>query len=232
MAITSGSALERYQSKPFLGSSHSWAFTELAALPATATVLDIGSGSGVIGKYLKSRGLNELNAIEVDPAAIQNTASIYKRTERSIEAFGTEQFDAILMLDILEHLPNPAMMLHQAAALLRPGGVALISVPNIAHWSVRLGLLFGRFHYTDRGILDRTHLHFFTRRSFEQFLRAQPNLRVLKHDSTIEPAEFLLPEILVSNPLFRGLSQLRLGVARALPGFFAYQHLARVERLS
>ena len=69
----------------------------------------------------------------------------------------------MLLLDVLEHLKSPETILDQCHDVLAAGGLAVISLPNVANITVRLSLLFGRFRYTDRGILDRTHLRFFTR---------------------------------------------------------------------
>ena len=97
----------RYQHKPFPGSSHTWTMRQCEGLPPAAKVLDIGSGSGAIGRMLKERSIAELYAVEVDEEARRNTASIYKRMETSLDGFRGEQFDLILILDVLEHLPNP-----------------------------------------------------------------------------------------------------------------------------
>src|SRR5262249_51763726 len=67
--------------------------------------------------------------------------------------------------DVLEHLRDPWSVLSWLRTLLAPGGRAVISIPNIAHWTSRRALLRGRFDYADHGLLDRTHLRFFTRAS-------------------------------------------------------------------
>ena len=82
----------------------------------------------------------------------------------------SDRFDAIVFGDVLEHLNDPLAALRLAIASLAPAGLVLVSVPNVAHLFVRLSLLLGRFDYADRGILDRTHLRFFTRRTFLSLL--------------------------------------------------------------
>ena len=96
------------------------------------------------------------------------------RTYRSVHAMTVEAalggpltdaaatYDAVLMLDVLEHLVDPADVLRRVRSTLRPGGVGLVSLPNVAHWSVRKELAMGRFRYTPSGLLDATHLRFFT----------------------------------------------------------------------
>jgi hypothetical protein len=116
--------------------------------------------------------------------------------------------------------------------MLSPGGKMLISLPNVAHWSVRLLLLVGIFDYHDRGIMDRTHYQFFTRKRVRHMLRSQSVFKSVAFDSSIEPVEFLLPEAVTKNPLFIAVSRMRLAIARMLPGFFAFQHLVVAQKLA
>lgn len=220
----------RYQYKSFYGSSHWWALRHCAPLPSSTRVLDVGSGSGAIGMELKKQGLKELYAIEIDAEARTHVKDIYKETVSDVSAFTGHTFDLILLLDVLEHMTNPFEYLGTMVSMLSPGGKILISLPNVAHWSVRLPLLFGVFDYYDRGIMDRTHYQFFTRKRVRQMLRGEPLLQRCTFDSSIEPVEFLLPETIWNNPLFRAISAVRLAIARVLPGFFAFQHLVLVER--
>ena len=73
------------------------------------------------------------------------------------------EYDVIVFADVLEHLRDPERVLRSLAPFLARGGRVLASIPNVAHWSIRWRLLAGRWQYQDRGILDRTHLRFFTR---------------------------------------------------------------------
>ena len=83
---------------------------------------------------------------------------------------GEHRFDRVLLLDVLEHLVRPERLLAEVRPALKESGRLVVSVPNVANITVRLALLFGRFHYTDRGILDRTHLNFYTRKTARAFL--------------------------------------------------------------
>jgi len=225
------SAYEKYRCKPFPGSSHTWAMQQLERIPKNARVLDVGSGSGVLGRFLSELGLTELFAIEPDQVARDNTKGIYKQIYRSIEEVPDQKFDLVLLMDVLEHLVDPQTTLANLASRLNPGGEVLISVPNIAHWSVRLPLVLGFFNPKDRGILDKTHLHFFTRGTFLKFLSQCPKLKLEQISSSIEPIEFFLPEWLWLNPLYRISTIIRQAFARCLPGFFAYQHLAKLRAI-
>jgi 2-polyprenyl-3-methyl-5-hydroxy-6-metoxy-1,4-benzoquinol methylase len=81
------------------------------------------------------------------------------------------QYDLLLFGDTLEHLPDPPALLRRLRTRLKPGGVLVTSIPNVANWSLRLSLLAGRFRYTERGLLDRTHLRFYTKRTVVEMLR-------------------------------------------------------------
>ena len=155
---------ERYIFKPFYGSSHWWALNQIDKIPQSARVLDIGAGSGAIGKRLMEKGFQNLSAVEIDARARDYITPIYKAVHESLNPYKNEKFDLILLLDVLEHTATPEQFLNEILELLAPGGTILISVPNIAHWSIRFSLLFGIFNYTDRGLLDKTHLQFFARK--------------------------------------------------------------------
>ena len=221
----------RYMPKLFQGSSHSWALQAVSALPTTTTVLDIGPGSGVIGRSLRERGWQELYAVEIDAETRRQVAPFYKKVEPALESYNTLRFDLIFLLDVIEHVPNPEVFLKQAAQLLTPQGIMLVSVPNVAHWSVRCMLLGGFFEYSERGILDRTHLTFFTRRRFRALLEKLDDCRITSLSASITPLELVLPTKIWDNKLYSCLSRLRLALARLWPGLFAYQHLAELKRL-
>lgn len=220
----------RYQFKPFVGSNHWWALRQLANLPASTRVLDVGSGSGAIGRALKMQGVTNLCAVEVDAEAREHAKDIYTEVASDISEFSGRTFDLIILLDVLEHVTDPQGLYGDAMKLLAPGGKVLISLPNVAHWSVRIPLLFGNFDYYNRGIMDRTHFQFFTRKRVRELLRNGPLLKWRTFSSTIEPVELLLPRVLWDNPVFEAISKIRLAVAWALPGFFAYQHLVLAEK--
>jgi 2-polyprenyl-3-methyl-5-hydroxy-6-metoxy-1,4-benzoquinol methylase len=82
-----------------------------------------------------------------------------------------EMFDVITFGDVLEHLRDPAEALNNVRCLIAPGGYLVASIPNVAHRSVRLSLLFGEFNYADMGLLDQTHLRFFTIRTIEKMMK-------------------------------------------------------------
>jgi len=139
-------------------------------------VLDVGCSTGYLAKVLRGRGCT-VDGIEIDPEAAARAEEFCERVvvgsldELDLEAeLGAARYDALVLGDVLEHLVDPGAVLRHLTPLLRPQGSVVISVPNITHGSVRLSLLEGRFEYTEVGLLDRTHVHFFTRASLQRLL--------------------------------------------------------------
>ncbi|MGB5062150.1 MAG: class I SAM-dependent methyltransferase [Candidatus Competibacter sp.] len=135
-------------------------------------VLDIGCAGGRLGRQLLQAGLAErCDGIEPNAeAAAQAATQLHRVWAADLMAIAEQMpwtdYDLLIMADVLEHLIDPWHVLAELHRRVRPGARLLLSVPNVRHKSVVLPLLFqGRFDYADAGILDRTHLHFFTRSS-------------------------------------------------------------------
>lgn len=152
--------------------------TLLASFVTTgATVLDLGTGSGALGAFL-----GEHRGCTVDGATInEQEAAIAAPHYRQVavadldqpgweNAFAGRQYDFIICADVLEHLKRPEDTLAACRKLMAPGGRLLVSIPNAGYGGLVAELLEGDFAYRDEGLLDRTHLRFFTRRSFMDFL--------------------------------------------------------------
>lgn len=145
----------------------------VAMVGGNKRVLDVGCATGYLARALVDQGC-VVSGLEQDAAAaaeaapqIDNLVVADLETTDLVEAFGAGKFDVVLFGDVLEHLRDPLAVLRQARPLLAPGGSVIASIPNVAHGSVRLALLRGRFDYQPLGLLDHTHLRFFTRRSIE-----------------------------------------------------------------
>ena len=114
-----------------------------------------------------------LAGVEPDPGLSGHARDGYDDWHQA-DAFSagpwSQPFDAVVCADVLEHLARPEDLLARIHGWLRPGGTLLVSLPNVANVTVRAGLLLGRFPYAERGILDRTHLRFYTRRSARDLL--------------------------------------------------------------
>lgn len=141
------------------------------------SVLELGPGPGTILRYLAQHQQCTVSAVELDPAcadALQGVCQTVVQGDLNqsdwLQAFAGQRFDVIIAADVLEHLQNPWQCLRDMRSLLTPDGYAVISIPNVGHNSVLASLMTGRFPYQPRGLLDQTHLRFFTRHDFEQVL--------------------------------------------------------------
>jgi 2-polyprenyl-3-methyl-5-hydroxy-6-metoxy-1,4-benzoquinol methylase len=213
-----------YPFKETPGSSHTIA-VRLAG--RGRRILDIGCGEGQLAARLAADG-NEVFGIDTLEAPTHGDAlagyacmDLSHGLERA--PFDGAPFDTILLLDVLEHLVHPERLLADARKRLAPGGVVIVSLPNVANVTVRLALLAGRFPYADRGILDRTHLRFYTRRSARALLEGC-GFEVHKQIDSVMPVELALGltgrelPMRITNRALRALTRLA-------PGPLAYQTL-------
>jgi 2-polyprenyl-3-methyl-5-hydroxy-6-metoxy-1,4-benzoquinol methylase len=137
---------------------------------AGSKVLEIGTASGYLGDYLASKKKCEVWGVEpvrelYDEAANSTYKKILNQTAEDFIIYNQnnkETFDVILLGDVLEHMSRPDQVLIGLKEFLKPDGKFVISMPNIAHYSIRISLLCGKWNMADSGILDRTHLRFFT----------------------------------------------------------------------
>lgn len=150
----------------------------LDSIKPQATVLDVGCASGYLGHWLRLRQQVKVWGIEpmAEVAAVaraQGYEDVFVGNVESIlvsGVLGGKKFDHILLGDVFEHLLDPVAALRALIPCLAPQGTLIISVPNVAHYSVRLNLLRGRWDMTDTGILDRTHVHFYTQKTAHEML--------------------------------------------------------------
>ena len=156
-----------------------------------SSVLDLGAGPGILGRYLAEHLECIVDGVEYNPAAAAEAAPWYRRLECAdleqvvlTERFVGCRYDFIVCADILEHLRQPGDLLAQLPGLLAPGGHVLASVPNVAHAGLIAELLAGEFRYRVEGLLDETHLRFFTLRSLTRSL-ARAGLQVVAVDAAL-----------------------------------------------
>ncbi len=167
------------------------------------SVLEVGCASGYLTKVLVERGCT-VTGMELDPDAAEYAESWAEQVvigdldDPDVWAYiKDEAFDVVFFGDVLEHLRAPLAALQQAARKVKPSGFVVTSVPNVAHGDVRIALMNGRFRYGNWGLLDKTHVRFFTLETIRQLL----------HDAGL----VLMDTKRVVTPLFRT----ELGVTRA-----------------
>jgi 2-polyprenyl-3-methyl-5-hydroxy-6-metoxy-1,4-benzoquinol methylase len=196
----------------------------LAAVGTGRRVLDVGCSSGYLARPLSERG-NTIVGLELDAAAAREAEAwcehvLVGDVETMPLPLEPASFDVVLCGDVLEHLRDPPAALARLRPFLRPGGRLVASTPNVANWAIRLSLLAGRWRYTERGILDRTHVHLFTRRTLVQAVEAA-GYRVLRVDFSVPaPGDSDL------------LDAAAAAVGRLRPTLFAYQWLITAQTAS
>ncbi len=133
-------------------------------------VFDVGCGSGMLGEYLVEHKQCIVDGVDSDASALALAKSRYRtvlevdlETAEFANEFEPSAYDIVVVADVLEHIVRPGILLSQLKRLVKPSGLILFSVPNITHIAVGLDLLLGKFTYRENGILDDTHVRFFSR---------------------------------------------------------------------
>ncbi len=154
----------------------STAGTVLRLVGEASRVLELGPGPGTMTRLLQQRGC-AVTAIEFDPELARHAEPYCERLiVADLEnldfsaALGEARFDAVIAADVLEHLRDPWTCLRRIREFIAPDGFLVVSIPNVAHAAVIAQLLLGRFPYTEQGLLDRTHLRFFSRHDVDDLL--------------------------------------------------------------
>jgi GT2 family glycosyltransferase/2-polyprenyl-3-methyl-5-hydroxy-6-metoxy-1,4-benzoquinol methylase len=144
--------------------------------PTARRILDVGCGAGILGEQLRRRQPCEVWGIECDPDAAREAGTRLDRViattvDAALPELPTAYFDTLIAADVLEHVIDPWGTLRALAPTLAPDATVLISLPNLQHHAVLRDLLGGRFTYAPAGILDQTHLRFFTHASAVELAR-------------------------------------------------------------
>ncbi|MDQ1415928.1 MAG: hypothetical protein QOF81_1541 [Acidimicrobiaceae bacterium] len=157
--------------------NHSHAYA-LGMVGHNKRVLELGCAAGHFTRALVKRGCVVVG-VEIDPAAAERARQVAERVlitdldrPDALSELADGQFDVVVAGDTLEHLRDPLPVLRTCRRLLRVGGFIVVSVPNVAHADLRLTLLGGKFPYRESGLLDTTHLRFFTRQTVHDLLSA------------------------------------------------------------
>ena len=204
----------------------------LALVPPASRVLEVGAATGYMTEALRAKGC-EVTALEPNPDAVAAARSrgidvrcAFLRDVR--DEIGT--FDCVLLVDVLEHVYDAQEILRDCRSVLRPHGNIVVSVPNVAHWSIRWNLLRGRFEYTKTGLMDDTHVKFYTSRTLEALVNSV-GLRVRHRDHTL--GLYSYPQVPRSIDQVVNVSWHRRKLVRWLvrqrPALFGFQHVLVLE---
>jgi len=181
------------------GSTHNLV---LGLVAPGSRVLEFGCATGYMSQALRDRRGATVVGVELDPEAARLAEDHAERVlvgdaeELDLEAeLGSDRFDAILFADVLEHLRDPAALLQRVRPFVAEGGVVVASIPNVAHAAVRLALLGGSFRYREQGLLDETHLRFFTREGVQDLFEGSGYLitQWLRRRLEVEETEIPVP---------------------------------------
>ncbi|MFS8084124.1 MAG: class I SAM-dependent methyltransferase [Acidobacteriota bacterium] len=203
----------------------------LRQIPKGARVLDIGCATGYLGRFLTEARGCVVDGIEADQHAAEKASEYLRRVwvgsvdDEAVLSAVSKDYDVVLCAAILEHLIRPDLTLRRLRSLLADNGVLIAGLPNVAHWSIRWGLLRGRWNYEDYGILDRTHLHFYTLQSGREMFESAGYLinRVDLSDLGVGPLNLAL------RLLPRGRIWLRNWLVNRFPSLFVFEMIFNVR---
>jgi len=221
---------DEYAFKEGDGSSHAVILRMLAAQPPSR-VLDLGCSGGLLAERMRAAGhyVVGVDSLEL-PGIGERTDEFHRLDLDDLGPAGTAlldtvggDFDVVIAGDVIEHLSRPADILREIHDVLRPGGELLLSVPNFGHWYPRARVLTGTFGYDRRGILDDTHLRFFTRATLRRLVRAS-GFDIVEESATGLPLGQISDAGTSRSPIRKIDQQL----VRLRPTLFGYQHVLRL----
>jgi glycosyltransferase involved in cell wall biosynthesis len=214
-----------YPLKESKGSSH---YYVRRMVGMNQDVIDIGCGEGYLAAELKKLGDNRITGIDVLPKASETSslddyysADLDNGISSVIRQLQNRRFTRAILLDVLEHLKKPETILDECHEILPPDGQLIISVPNIANIAVRMSLLFGQFNYTERGLLDKTHLRFFTRKTARKMVESR-GYEILEEQMTVIPVELVF-KMPAKSLLMRSMNAVLRLLTWMGPSLFGYQ---------
>lgn len=149
------------------------------------SVLELGCGEGRLGRHLKELGIaSRVVGIELDPSAAEIARDVLDEVHCAnldeADLMLNEEFDLLVCADVIEHLRDPRKIIERCLSVVRPGGFVLTSTPNVRNWRILKQIVIdGEFEYADSGLMDRTHLRWFTSKSIFRF-HEELELRVIK----------------------------------------------------
>jgi len=215
---------DEYAFKEGDGSSHSLILEMMATLPPSK-VLDLGCSAGLLAQEIRKAGhtVVGVDAIELPGVRDRTDEFFIADLEKPLAPEIGTDFDVVIAGDIIEHLARPSDALREMRRVLRSGGQLILSVPNFGHWYPRFRVTLGLFGYDRRGVLDNTHLRFFTRSTLRRAVR-RAGFDVLQEAATGLP----LGTIGASGGVGGVLRKIDEKLVRLRPTFFGYQNVLRL----
>ena len=219
-----------YEIKTSADSSHGVLLRQLGK-KSPCRVLDVGCSDGALGERIRTLGHVvvgiDLERHELVEGRLDNfiQADLDQGLPKDIPGL----FDVVLCADVVEHVRQPDVLLDELRAVVAPGGSVLVSIPNFGHWYPRVRTMFGLFDYDRRGILDRTHVRFFTHRSFKR-LAQTAGYSVQRVACTGFPFDVLsrgntkIPKFVIAP-----LRVIDMALVKLRPPFFAYQFIYELK---
>jgi 2-polyprenyl-3-methyl-5-hydroxy-6-metoxy-1,4-benzoquinol methylase len=222
-----------------------WGLLRLWGERSGFEVLDVGCGYATTSQYIEQRG-NRVTGIESADAAVTVARTRISRVIQADlqDAAVDQQYDVVVFADVLEHVAWPVSVVKRYLEFVKDGGSVIVSLPNVGLWSVRLQHLFGRFEYEETGVLDRTHLRFFTRASARRMLESA-GLRIVKRTYNPGLARPFVPlvkkvigggdagSILESRPYnvyLKTVYPVERAISTLWPGMLAFQMIFEAKR--
>jgi glycosyltransferase involved in cell wall biosynthesis len=219
---------EDYALKPSEDSSHAAILRWLTQLPP-GNLLDLGCSGGQLSERMRALGHRVVGVDAVELPGVRGRVDRFIRADLDgglpPEVKGEGPFDIVVAADVLEHVRDPGLVLDDAHGALAANGSLIVSVPNFAHWYVRARTLLGTLDYDQRGLLDRSHVRFFTRRSIERELR-RARFRPLRSHVTGLPLDVLLAG---DSRARRILATFNRAAPAVRPTLFGYQFVYHCE---
>jgi 2-polyprenyl-3-methyl-5-hydroxy-6-metoxy-1,4-benzoquinol methylase len=213
--------VEEYQLKPSEDSSHG-RITKLLQHRPQSRILDLGCSSGMLAERLRGLGhqVVGVDVNEIDGVRERTDYFVRADLNEGIPSEVGSGFDIVLLADVLEHVLSPGTLITQARDVLSPSGTAIFCVPNMAHWYPRFRATLGMFDYDQRGILDATHVRFFTRRSLVKLIERR-DFAIQR----IEPVGLPLDALGIESNKARTLRLTDRLLSNVWPTMFGYQFI-------
>lgn len=227
---TAVDSADAYQVKDSPHSSHGQLLRWLGELPP-GRILDVGCSDGRFGERARRLGhqVFGVDVVKHDGVGDRLNGFVEADLDAGLPLEAGDGYQVIVAADVLEHTVRPERLLSDLSGRLGPGGSIMVSVPNFAHWYPRARVALGRFDYDQRGLLDRGHVRFFTRRSFEKLLRSC-RLQIVRRSTVGTPFD------IVGGRAGSAAGRLATTVAavdrlatRSWPTLFGYQFLYQLQ---